>query len=226
MTGAWVAYRNLNQQMRIANIDRQMDQYAQSALQDLSNLMGWGWGAVQMQGGQNQRWDFVMDDPGRVDDGLRDWVYWNRLDNAGRLAVTKQPYRGILYARREPNWAEDQYLFLSSGRPGVDEQATIDSRDRISVEGLEMEWQDYYSGNQSWFRHEPVTGQTNFRQERRGVVQVTLTLHYRYKSQLLGNNVTGLFADEYVRERTYNTAIYLQNWEMEANTFRTSVLGG
>jgi hypothetical protein len=215
LLGGWVAYRSMTIQMKVAAADRQMDQYASSTFQELTNLLGWGWDAVQIQGGsRNPVWKFRFYDqstPGL--DFARSWRYGSRLQDS-LMTLSYTPTRGVLLSRREPIWVgsgrSGQYVF--TGRSPRFLQTNLMGRwDRMTVQGLTM---DYVRPT---YDHEHY--------KRLGTVDITLTLQYRYHPPTAGRGLIGLFENDYVRERTYKTSVFMRNWDVKSNPQRDVAWG-
>ncbi|MBI5059612.1 hypothetical protein HZB60_07535 [candidate division KSB1 bacterium] len=214
LLGGWVAYRSFTMQIKVANADRQMDQYAQSTFLELTNLMGWGWDAVQIQGGsRNPIWKVRFYDRGSPGtDFARNWRYGGRLQDS-LMTITYRASRGILLGGREPLWygsgRSEQFVFTGQ-RPRHDEIATMGRYDRITVEGFTMDY---------------VRPSHDLNLRKLGSVDISMTLQYRYRPPGRGDGLFGLFEQEYVRERTYQTSVFMRNWDTSVNPQADEVLG-
>jgi type II secretory pathway pseudopilin PulG len=220
ITGAWMSYSSMLRQWRVAFADRMMDQYAHSTMQELTNLISWSWGAVQVQGGpRTPRWKFMMDDVIQENGIMDQWTY--HRDPDGFITLTYDASRGILINSSPPKWAADRYrnMYVWSGtRPGDDQVRVMDRRDRMTIEGLQLEFQTF-----PWFW--VGTDSSASRTEKwRAAVKVWLLMQYRSQGEAF-HQAPGVFAPTYVREREYQTQIFMRNWDVERNAFKDQVLG-
>ncbi|RQV96644.1 hypothetical protein EH220_05415 [bacterium] len=222
--GGWVAYRDIQMQWRVANAERQMDQYAHNAMAELVNVLSWSYGAEQIGSGRNMRWqiammDQVLENAGQHGSGLlsyryrTDMYYLLRGINGGRINLTYDRDRGILFDRVPPEWAEAsrgnqrQYVWRGSViRNPRTNLAAFDRRDRMTVVGLELDrslvndpWRD---PEKPWDAH--------------AVIGITITMQYKYDA----THGVSLFTDEYVRERTYSTKVFCRNYDVPKNLFK------
>ncbi len=206
VTGAWLAYANMQSEMHVLNADRQMDQYAHAAFQEMSNLCSWSWAGVQVQGGTaHPRWKFLT----------QEFVqeYGTRLkytpDVDGFITLSYGANDGILINNQPPTWAVDRFrkMYVWSGQnPRAGEIRMMDRRDRMTIEGMSIDY-----ANSRWI---PVSEQDSTLGK--GAIMVSMTLQYRYRS----NAGFGLYPKDYVHERTYATQIYMRNWDSDVNEFR------
>jgi len=218
LAGGWMAFGAMRTQWKVANADRMMDQYGTGVMQELTNMLSWGWGAQPLQGGRTTRWRFVVDD---FVTPTASWDYTPRPSNQGYsyLEYTYSPARGVLINGNQPNWVHNdrvsQYLWMGT-RPGYLQTRSFDHRDRMTIEGLKIE---FYS-----FPDFPTIGERAAEQElnRQMVAEIELTVHYTYNA---ANNLFGLYADRYVRERKFETKVCMRNWWVENNEFRNVVFG-
>jgi type II secretory pathway pseudopilin PulG len=222
LTGAWIGYTDLQVQWRVSNADRVMDQYAAATMQELTNSLCWAWGAKQVQGGRDPRWDFYLDDI--VAERPMSSSRWDQQFHIGpdrMLQLTFRPTAGILFNNRTaPLWAADrfnrQYLWSgrSGARPGV--VYTTDRRDRMTVESLQMDFNlfDYLT-----------TSVPDEKLKRSQVVRVIMVMHYTYNAPYWFQMGTRPYGTSYVRERRYETQISMRNWDVQNNDFRDKVLG-
>jgi hypothetical protein len=223
LTGAWLGYSDLQVQWRVANADRVMDQYAAAAMQELTNTLSWSWGAKQIQGGaRNPRWKFYIDD--LVAERPMSTSTWDRLYHIGpdrMLELTFRPTSGILFNATAPGWAADRFnrFYTWTGRSGVPQGvlSTVDRRDRMTVEGLQVDF--------NRFTYVTGSGAPSENLKRSMVMSVELTMHYTYNAPTGFRVGTRLYGSRYVRERKYTTQIAMRNWDVETNVFRDEVLG-
>lgn len=223
LTGGWIAFGDMRVQWKVANADRMMDQYAHAAMQEMTNLFSWCWGAQQIQGGPySTRWKFVMDDRIQEHGSMDLWeaTHYN-LPPGGYLELTFSPTRGILFNGIPPRWAQDrnvnQYLWFGSA-PRLYAINSFDRRDRMTMESLQLEMSTYPE-------FPAQLGDSAAAIARRNVVKITMNMHYRYSAPNWGRRGTRIFADRYVRERLYETRVYMRNWDVESNPFRDLVQG-
>jgi hypothetical protein len=223
LTGAWLGYGDLQVEWRVANADRMMDQYAAAAMQELTNTLSWAWGAKQIQGGRDQRWKFYLDDI--VAERPMSVSRWDQLYHIGpdrMLELSYRPTAGILFNNTPPPWAADRFnrQYLWAGRSGSPQGVlyTMDRRDRMTMEGLQVDFNQFDS-------YLPTGGLPNEKLKRSMVISVELTMHYTYNSPSWFQVGTRLYGSSYVRERTYRTQIAMRNWDVETNVFRDEVLG-
>lgn len=223
LTGAWIAFGDMRVQWKVANADRMMDQYAHAAMQEMTNLFSWCWGAQAIQGGpRSTRWKFVMNDRIEEHGSMNLWEarHYN-LPPGGYLELTFAPTRGILFNGFPPRWAQDrnvnQYLWSGSS-PRLFSTNAFDRRDRMTMEALTLEMSTYPDFPISYSDSSAAIA-------RRNVVKIKMVMHYRYTAPNWGRRGTRIFADRYVRERSYESMVYMRNWDVESNSFRDIVQG-
>ena len=204
--GAFLAYNNLKTQMHVLTCDRQMDQYAQACFQDLTNVLSWSWGGVQLQGGHDHpRWRF------KVEDFTKEYgTQYPYQPINGFVEVTYQRNRGLLINGRIPPWQEErgleQYDFVGA-HPRRLETRTMDRRDRMMIESMTME--------RAFSQYDSLGS--------RAAVIITMVLQYSYEA----DSRFGMYTREYVRERKYQTQIFMRNWDSDVNKeFREQVRNG
>ena len=221
LTGAWLAYSDLQVQWRVANADRMMDQYAAASMQELTNTFCWSWGAKQIQGGnRDPRWKFYMDDIVAEHGPMALWKYHLGPDNL--LELTYRPTSGILLNSTTPTWAADRlgssYMWIGRGGAPRGVVRSFDRRDRMTVESLRIDFNYFpYLSN--------AAGRPNENLRRSQVVTVTLVMHYTYNAPYWFQMGTRMYGPSYVRERTYSTQIAMRNWDVETNDFRDKMMG-
>jgi hypothetical protein len=199
LAGAWLAYGNFTFQMRLMNADRQMDQYASSAMQHLSNYLSWSWGGEPVGGGTTSSvWKFmIMDQYNRLDP-LR---YRVRDDF---ITVRCQPSGGLYITDQQPQWARDQMRdqYVWRGRPNQGSKLyAFDRRDGMSVMSFNIDY--------------PAVA-SNIWELKYATVRVTLKMQYRYSAQY----GISLYANQYVHERIYTTTIFMRNWDISKNDYK------
>jgi hypothetical protein len=202
-----------------------MDQYAHSAMAELTNVLSWSFGAEQAGSGNNVRWkislmDYALENAGSHGTGLlsyrytTDMFYLLRGINGGRVYLTYDRNKGILFDRQEPEWAvsdrgnHSQYIWRGAVTRNPNENlAAYDRRDRMEMVGLELDL--------------PLTGDPDIDEpwHRHAVVGIKITMQYRYDAV----HGVSLFTDEYVRERTYSTKVFCRNYDVNQNLFRDDI---
>lgn len=224
LTGAWLAYSDLQVQWRIANADRVMDQYAAASMQDLTNTFCWAWGAKLVQGGsRDPHWKFYIDDI--VAERAMSLSRWDQDYHIGPdrlLELTFRPTSGILFNSFTPEWAADRlgtsYMWIGRGGTPRGVVRSFDRRDRMTVESLQISFNTFpYLSNPA--------GHPNENLRRSQVVKVELVMHYTYNAPYWFQMGSRLYGSSYVRERKYVTQIAMRNWDVEINDFRDKVLG-
>ncbi|MBU0507574.1 hypothetical protein KKH27_01875 [bacterium] len=221
LTGAWIAYNNMQVQWKVTNADRMMDQYAASAMQELTNVLSWGWGGEGIQGGRNTRWKFSINDLVEEHGLMQQWRYRTIPALGYRyIELTCQPQKGILFNGGQPKWVHG-YLW-SGSTPRYLQSRVFDSRDRMTVEGFGI---DYYLYPEFPAQNSREIGAAQIMLNRRMLAKVTITLHYTYNAPEFFGKTTTLFGSRYVRERKYETTVCMRNWWVENNEYYDHVLG-
>ena len=227
MFGGWIAYRDIQMQWRVANAERQMDQYAHSAMAELVNVMSWSFGAEQTGSGRHTRWrislmEQALENAGRHGPGLlsyrytTDMFYLLRGVNGGRIDLTFDRDEGILIDREPPEWAvsdrgdRSQYVWRGAvNRSPRTDLAAFDRRDRMTMVGLELDMplidDPYIDPLKPWDTH--------------AVMGIKITMQYRYDAA----HGVSIFAEEYVRERTYSTKVFCRNYDLPTSLFRDDI---
>lgn len=233
LLGGWAAYRDLSMQWRVANAERQMDQYAQNALGELVNTFQWSMGAYPLASGRNPRWriaigEFVGENGGLnsnvVQDGhfpYSDDAYFTLTQTAydhtmygGFITLQHNLNRGILINGQVPYWAgSDANQFIWRGVNPRDEQreyAAFDRRDRMTVTSFSI---DYPLATDPVAASEGLNG----RELKSSTIKVKMVLQYRYRA----TDWVGIFGDDYIRERSYETSIspYNHSSSIQDNPF-------
>jgi hypothetical protein len=225
IAGVWSAYTDLKIQWRVSNAERAMDQYAASAMQDLTNTLSWAWGAKMIQGGpDNPRWKFYLDDI-IEEHGLMSVSRWDQTYHIGpdrMLELTYSKTSGILFNGIRPKWTGErsthEYLWTGRGGAPLGVLRSMDRRDRMTVESLLIDF--------NRFDYLPyTTGIVNEKLKRSQVVKIELTMHYTYTTPALFGLFARMYGNDYVRERKYTTQVSMRNWDVENNAFRDEVLG-
>jgi hypothetical protein len=201
LAGAWIAYGNFTFQMRLMNADRQMDQYASSAMQHLTNYLSWSWGGEPIGGGtRGAIWRFQIKDNFN---GLDPQRYHMRGDF---VTLRYIPYGGILISDLQPTWAKDglRQQYVWRGRPnqtGGGRQFAFDGRDGMMMTSMTIDY--------------PAVS-SNMWELKYATVLIEMKMQYRYKAR----DGISLFSNEYVHERTFRTTIFMRNWDVEKNEFK------
>jgi len=182
-----------------------MDQYAQSAMQELTNKLSWAWDAKMIQGGnRSTRWNFMIrDEINEHQTWVPDWS----LEPNHYTQVRYAPTGGLLIGNAPPRWVTDHWQdyyqwFGRSASPREIRQ--FDRRDRMMMESLLFEVDNSRWADQALRDKSPVN------------INVEMTMQYRYRA----NSLFGLYSREYARERTYRTSVYLRNWWSDINELR------
>lgn len=209
LTGAWIAYHDMQIQLHVASADRMMDQYAQATFQELTNVLSWSWGSDPFG---NQAWKFYMDDVVEEWGLFETWTY--RTEN-NMLLIGYRPNTGLLINNVQPKWARDRsnWYKWTGSRPPVGKTAAIDRRDRITMEALRFD--------RVRFDRFPTSDPVS-EVKREGVMKVWMTMHYSYTAPNWNRIGTRLFVDRYVRERYFETKIAMHNYDVSGNPFRDS----
>jgi len=223
LLGGWAAYRDFQMQWRVSNAERQMDQYAQSAMQELVNILQWSCGAhTPNVANQADRitiaiGDFVGENGGLFSgNNMRTGHFPYATDNyftaskyikghamnGGFIRVTYHQDRGILINGNEPAWADnDNYVWR--GRPlrnTRDMLAAFDRRDRTRVTEFAVDFPLY---NDPYATLEGDGGKTM----RSSVIKIKLVMQYRYHM----DDTFSVYGEDYVRERVYETSVCFLN---------------
>ncbi|HEY3294707.1 MAG TPA: hypothetical protein VGL38_04680 [bacterium] len=218
LAGGWMSYASMLRQWKIGNAEREMDQYAAAAMQELTNDLSWSWGGIQIEGGpRNTRWKFMFDDQFEENGQMGNSRFGRMRDYNKFVTFSYNPNSGILIGGRVPPWAGDnrhsQYRFIGTA-PHRGEVRSFDRRDRMTVEGLTMEFNRF-----PWYRTNTIEDQIR----RQGVVEISMTMQYTYRGTF-PNSDMGLYGNYYVRERQYSTQVSLKNWDTDGNAFKDSLL--
>ncbi|MBK6765905.1 MAG: hypothetical protein IPG71_06120 [bacterium] len=221
LLGGWAAYRDLTVQWRLANVERQMDQYAHSAMGELVNTLQWSVGAQLLSSGRNPLLriaigEFIGENGGlnsqEASQGhfpyLTDNYFTTNQNQAGQehrmyggfIQLTHNANRGILINNREPYWAgreAEQYIWRGSRlRDPVREMAAFDRRDRMTVKSFTV---DFPLDRDPALANEGAgAGRMKY-----SVMRITLVMQYRYQT----TDWTGIYGEDYIRERVYETSV-------------------
>ncbi|NUO18721.1 hypothetical protein HUU59_04665 [bacterium] len=223
LLGGWAAYRDFSMQWRVSNAERQMDQYAQTAMTEMVNLLQWSLGGYQITSGRNPRWRIAIGEQVNENGGL------NSIDRAGGhfpyitdnyfttgqfvndhktyggfVTLSHNIDRGILINEREPYWAgsaADQWVWSArQARNARTELSAFDQRDRMRVTEFSIDYP---------LLNDPrATYEANPLEFTRSTIRIKMVMQYRYRS----SDSIGLFGDDYIRERVYETSISPLNW--------------
>jgi hypothetical protein len=222
IAGAWMTVASCQRQWHIANAERMMDQYGHSVMKELTNDLSWAWGAQQISGGLHPRWRIYMDDVINENGGMDRWTYRRdgMVNGKKYIVLSHSATAGILINDVPPKWAGDLYrkYYLWSGTqpgPGVSTTKSFDQRDRMTVEGLQIEFNPHAS-----YPIDP--SDVNARIIRNNTVKIRMVMHYTYAGASQGD--WGLYGNQYVRERVFETQVSLRNWDVERNLYRDDLL--
>lgn len=219
LLGGWAAFRDFSMQWRVANAERQMDQYAQTAMTEIVNVLQWSLGAYQLSGGRNPTWRIAIGEQVGENNGLNSTnregghfpyqtdnyftmtqFLYNHKTSGGFITLGHQADRGILFNGGQPDWANnrvDQWVWR--GRQARDPQrmlAAFDQRDRMRVIEFSV---DYPLVTDPRANYESNYG----REFKSSAIKVKIVMQYRYRA----SEGIGLYGDDYIRERVYETTV-------------------
>ncbi len=222
LLGGWAAFRDFRMQTRVANAERQMDQYAHSAMTEMVNVLQWSLGGYQVTSGRNPRWriaigEFVGENGG-LNSTVRSGGHFPYLtDNyftTGQVAFGHKMYggfitlshnadRGIMFNNVEPEWgkrsAEWPYFWSArQARNAQTDLAAFDQRDRMRVTEFSIDYPLITDPRASY----------ETREFTRSSIHIKLVMQYRYRA----DGSLALYGDDYIRERVYETTISPLNW--------------
>jgi hypothetical protein len=231
LLGGWAAYRDFNMQWRVSNAERQMDQYAHSTMTGLINIFQSSWGAQELASGRSPIWRFAIMEAVKENLGLNstseaDGHYPYQTDNfftanqytfghsmdGGFVRVSAHPDRGVLINGTYPKWANPRtswstYFWRGNARIRPDELSCYDSRDRMQMTSLELDYEFYNDPNVT------LAGESG-KQLKFGVITIRMVLQYRYRA----DDIIGLYGDDYIRERVFETKIFPLNHGSQVNS--------
>lgn len=221
LLGGWAAYRDLTTQWRLANAERQMDQYAHSAMVELVNTLQWAMGAQPLATGRNPLWriaigEFVGENGGLNSQQaalghfpyLTDNYFTTNQNQPGQehqmyggfIQLSHNANRGILINNQEPFWAgreAEQYIWRGSRlRDPSRELAAFDRRDRMTVKSFTLDFP--LATDPAVINEGEGSGRMRF-----SAIRITLVMQYRYRV----TDWAGIYGEDYVRERVYETSV-------------------
>jgi len=245
LLGGWAAYRDLTTQWRLANAERQMDQYAHSAMTELINILSMSMGAQPLSSGRNPLWritigEFIGENGGLESQNIKqghfgyltDHYFTMNQNQAGQehrmyggfITLSHSANTGIKINNDEPYWAEDAEQFIWRGgrvRDPNRELAAFDRRDRMTVKSFTL---DFPLSNDPAAVTDGVAGSSL----KFSAIKITLVMQYRYRT----TDWTGIYGEDYIRERVYETSVTPLNYgkSIEENPFfkqfvQTGLLG-
>jgi len=223
LLGGWAAYHDFSAQWRVANAERQMDQYAQTAMVEIVNLLEFSMGALPINSGVNSRWKIgigeQINEHGGLDnrntanggfahgtDGYftQTQYAFGHVTYGGFVILSHHPDRGILINNTQPKWANTAAAqWVWRGRQvtnGRTELAAFDHRDRMRMTELSIDFPflvDPYAN----LEDDPETFIMS-------AIKVKIVMQYRYRSTASFS----LFGNDYVRERIYETTVSPANY--------------
>jgi len=217
--GGWMALDSYKQYWKVAAAERVMDQYGAAAMQELTNLLCWSWGADPgPSGGHSTRWYFVMDDVIEENGPMQLFEY--RRDRNNMLQVSFASTRGLLINGSPPKWAEDRYRSYyqwMGSRPSRGRVKDLNQHDRMTMESMTFELPDF-----AQFQIDQTDILARIR--RHQVVKVEFVMQYWHDdTSPMSFRLFG--GDSYIRERKFSTFINMRNWDVERNPFRDVQMG-
>lgn len=224
LLGGWSAYRDFSMQWRVANAERQMDQYAQTAMTEIVNVLQWSLGGYRITSGRNPRWRIAIGEQVNENGGLNSinragghfpFITDNYFTSGqfvndhktygGFITLSHGADRGILINETQPYWAGSsagQWVWSArQARNARTELAAFDQRDRMTVSEFSI---DYPLLNDPRATYESDGGL----QFTRSTIKIKIVMQYRYRA----TDAIGLFGDDYIRERVYETSISPLNY--------------
>ncbi|MCB9366886.1 MAG: hypothetical protein H6506_05100 [Calditrichaeota bacterium] len=226
LLGGWAAYRDFSMQWRVSMAERQMDQYAQAAMSEMINVLQWSMGSQQLAGGRNPLWriaigEYVNENGGfnaGQDLGSGHFPYihdgyfssttslYDPPMTGGFITLSHRSNQGILLNGRQPEWANSRsgmYVWRGDNRSGPNELAAMDRRDEMSVKSFSIDFPLYQDPATNVF-----TDEISRKKFGESVMKITLVMQYRYRAE----DVIGLYGDDYIRERVYETSVASLNF--------------
>lgn len=220
LLGGYAAFRDFRMQTRVANAERQMDQYAHSAMTEMVNVLQWSLGGYQITSGRNPRWriaigEFIGENGG-LNSTVRSGGHFPYLtDNyfttgqfvnghkmfGGFITLSHNADRGIMFNNVEPSWAKrtaDWPYFWSArqARNFQTDLAAFDQRDRMRVTEFSI---DYPLITDPRAAYESNRGL----EFTRSAIHIKIVMQYRYRTE----DSFAIYGDDYIRERVYETTI-------------------
>lgn len=222
--GGWAAFRDFRMQTRVSNAERQMDQYAQTAMTEIVNVLQWSLGGYQITSGRNPRWRIAIGESVGENGGLNSTVrsgghFPYLTDNyftsgqfvnehrmfGGFITLSHNIDRGIMFNSVEPDWgkrtADMPYIWSArQARNAQQELAAFDQRDRMRVTEFSIDY-PLLTDPRAAYESNPL-------EFTRSTIRIKIVMQYRYRS----NNSFAVFGDDYIRERVYETSVSPLNW--------------
>lgn len=217
LLGGWSAFRDFQMQFRVANAERQMDQYAQTAMVEIVNMLQWSLGAYPVNSGRNSRWSIAIGESVGENNGLNstqrsgghfpfttdnyftaNQFVFNHQTYGGFITLSHHADRGILINDVQPAWAgtrDAQYVWRGRNSHGRDALMAFDQRDRMRMTEFSI---DFPMINDPRANLESAPAEF-----KSSCIKVRIVMQYRYRA----NDSIGLFGDDYIRERIYETTV-------------------
>lgn len=217
MLGGWAAYRDFKAQFRVANAERQMDQYAQEAMVEIVNILQWSMGAYPVNSGRNPIWKIAIGESVGENGGLNSTLRsaghfpystdneftntkfaFSHFVDGGFITLRHNIDQGILINNAQPEWAgtrDDQYIWRGRNNHGKYTLLSFDQRDRMRMTEFSIDYPMLL---------DPLANFTSDpKQFKSSCIKVKIVMQYRYRA----SDFVSLFGDEYVRERVYETTV-------------------
>ncbi|MCB1059157.1 MAG: hypothetical protein KDB65_02905 [Calditrichaeota bacterium] len=217
LLGGWAAFRDFQMQFRVANAERQMDQYAQTAMVEMVNILQWSLGAYPVNGGRNPSWRIAIGENIGENNGLNstqrsgghfpyatdnfftaNQFVFKHQTYGGFITLSHNADRGIMINNVVPDWAGTrfaQYVWRGRNTHGRDALMAYDQRDRMRMTEFSIDYPMLL---------DPLANFVSDPQQfKSSCIKIKIVMQYRYTA----NDFIGLFGDDYVRERIYETTV-------------------
>jgi hypothetical protein len=196
----------------------------------LIDILQGSWGSQEIASGRNPIWRFAILEAVKENLGLNStneaqghFPYQNdnyftsnqfssgHTMDGGFIRISSHPDRGVLINGTYPKWTvkngNPQYVWRGIGRIRSDELACFDSRDRMQLTSFELDYEFY---NDPLVNLAGISGKPL----KFGVITIRMVMQYRYRA----DDVIGLYGDDYIRERVYETKILPLNHGSQVNS--------
>jgi hypothetical protein len=211
LAGAWTLYVDYRNEIKVEMANLSMNKYAESTIRELVNDLSTAWGAECLSQTQhNTRWRFYIDDVIQENGPIQLWDYRRAPD--GSIELTYNQGSGILINGLPPKWADRQYVFHGR-QPSLGEVMDIDSRDHIVFDNMMISFNDFSTDIG------PIADPVQ-RRQLQSVIRISFTMTYTC-TQLTH---VGVLASNRVIRKTYDTQIFMRNWDVESNPYKTRLV--